>query len=373
MMTELTGEHAARDIMEREAITLDIEGRGTRAGISLAGAESVCAHFVSVVIPCFNGERFIEGTLNKLANQFESDRYEIIVVDGMSVDKTRALVSEFIKRHPQVKVKLIDNPARTIPVGLNIGIKEAQGDVIARMDVHSNPSENYVRHCVGLLSNPEVAVVGAPIRVSPGADTLTAQAISCAVCHPFGIGDAKYRLSNSTTQFVDTVPFGVFRKSLWQAVGGFDENLLSNEDYDFYYRVRQQIGGRILLNTEAYCTYFSRPTIKELAAQYARYGGWKAQMVKLHPRSLRLRQLVAPAFVLYVLCLTVLSFFWPMALLALLPVVASYALLAAFFSLVIARKQGNLRLAFIIPFIFLVIHVSWGGSFLLGLLRSPKR
>lgn len=373
MMTELTGEQTARDQLERGAgATRNIEGVGTQTYVSRPDEESSRAHFVSVVIPCFNGERFIAGTLDKLVNQFESDRYEIIVVDGMSVDKTRAIVSEFIASHTQTEVKLIDNPARSIPVGLNIGIKEARGDVIARMDVHSNPSENYVRHCVGLLNNPEVAVVGAPIRVSPGTGTLTAQAIALAVCHPFGIGDAKYRLADSTTQFVDTVPFGVFRKSLWQTVGGFDENLLSNEDYDFYYRVRQQ-GGRILLNADAYCTYFARPTIKELAAQYARYGGWKAQMVKLHPRSLRLRQMVAPAFVLYVLCLTVLSFFWPPALLALLPVVAFYALLAVFFALVISRRYGNLRLAFVVPFVFLVIHVAWGGSFLLSLLRPPKR
>lgn len=359
-------------MIERSAAAFEIEGEGARVDDSLPEFASDSATFVSVVIPCLNGERFIGQTLEKLAGQFQSERYEIIIVDGMSVDKTRMIVSEFKASHPQLEIKLIDNPSRSIPVSLNLGIKEARGDIIARMDVHSNPSENYVRHCVGLLNNPGVAVVGAPIRIRPGAETLSARAIALAVGHPFGIGDAKYRLSDSATQFVDTVPFGVFRKSLWQRIGGFDENLLSNEDYDFYYRVRRD-GGRILLDTETYSTYFARPTIKELAAQYARYGSWKAQMVKLHPRSLRWRQLVAPLFVLSVLSLSLLSLWWPLALLALIPIVASYASLSLFFALQASRKAGELRLAFVMPFVFLVIHSMWGGNFLLGLFRSPKR
>lgn len=373
MMTELPGAHAAHDMIEYGSATFDIESKGARgADVSQGAGITSFAPSVSVVIPCLNGERFIKQTLDRLAHQFQNDRYEILIIDGMSVDKTREIVAEFMTEHPQLEIRLIDNPARSIPVGLNLGIKEARGDIIARMDVHSNPSENYVRHCVELLHNNEAAVVGAPIRIQPGAATLPAQAIALAVGHPFGIGDAKYRMSGARTQFVDTVPFGVFRKSLWQTVGGFDENLLSNEDYDFYYRVRLA-RGRILLDTEVYSTYFARPTIKELAAQYWRYGSWKAQMVKLHPRSLKWRQLVAPAFVLSILFLGGLSIWWTPALLALLLVVASYALLAQFFALLISKRHGDLRLAFILPLIFLVIHGMWGSGFLLGLVRSPRR
>jgi GT2 family glycosyltransferase len=228
-----------------------------------------------------------------------------------------------------------------------------------------------VRRCVEQLGGAEV--VGMPWRIRPGAETPAARAIAHAVAHPFGIGDAKYRLPDGApTEFVDTVPFGVFRKSLWAELGGFNEELLANEDYDFHYRVRQR-GGRILLDTSGHSLYFARPTIKELARQYARYGTWKAQMVKLHPRSLRLRHLVAPAFVASLLVTGAAGFWWRPAWLALLGVVLPYALLSLLCAYKLARRADELKLMPIISFVFLVIHATWGGSFLLGLLRAPRR
>jgi succinoglycan biosynthesis protein ExoA len=176
----------------------------------------------------------------------------------------------------------------------------------------------------------------------------------------------------AATEFVDTVPFGVFRKSLWTEVGGFNEQLLANEDYDFHYRIRQR-GGRILLDTSGHSLYFARPTIKELARQYFRYGTWKAQMVKLHPRSLRLRHLVAPVFVASVLLSALVGFWWRPAWLALLAVVVPYALLSLVCAVQLATRARDLRLTPIISFTFLLIHAAWGSSFLLGLLRSPRQ
>lgn len=328
--------------------------------------------YVSVVIPCRNEERFIGKVLESLASQYDGERYEIIVVDGMSVDKTREMVLEFMTRHPDVQVRLVDNPARNIPAALNMGIEQARGDVIVRMDAHSMPSENYVRRCVELLSNPNVSVVGMSSRIRASADTLTARAIALAVAHPFGIGNAKYRLPDlSSTQFVDTVPFGAFRKELWQKLGGFNEDLLANEDYDFHYRVRQR-GGRILLDPSEHSIYFARATIKDLAKQYFRYGSWKAQMIKLHPRSIRWRHLVAPAFVASIALATALSFWWTQALWVLLLIVISYTLLSSFFAFQLSQGGQNLRLIPTIFLAFLVIHSAWGGSFLLGLVRAPR-
>jgi glycosyltransferase involved in cell wall biosynthesis len=326
--------------------------------------------FVSVVIPCFNEERYIQKVLENLAAQYAPARSEIIVVDGRSTDRTREEIAEFREAHPDLQVRLIDNPVRNIPAGVNLGIKEARGEVIVRMDAHSIPSSNYVRRCVEQLGGAEV--VGMPWRIQPGAETLAARAIALSVAHPFGIGDAKYRLPDraAAAEFVDTVPFGVFRKNLWAEVGGFNEQLLANEDYDFHYRVRAR-GGRILLDTSGHSLYFARPTIKELARQYFRYGTWKAQMVKLHPRSLRLRHLVAPVFVASVLSSALVGFWWRPAWLALLVVVVPYALLSLVCAARLASKGRELRSMPVVSFVFLVIHAAWGSSFLLGLLRSP--
>lgn len=327
---------------------------------------------VSVIIPCYNEERFIKKVLTNLSGQYENGSYEIVVVDGMSSDKTRELVAEFAACVPGVRVRLVDNPARNIPVALNTGIREARGDIIVRMDAHSIPSNNYVRRCVELLNNSNIAVVGMPWVIKPGDDTTTARAIALAVSHPFGIGDAKYRLAAQSSQYVDTVPFGAFRKSLWQELGGFNENLLANEDYDFNYRVRRR-DGRIMLDTAEHCAYFARTTIRDLAIQYFRYGSWKAQMVKLHPRSIRLRQLVAPAFVSSLVLLPVLGLWWTPAWWAMLMIVGMYAALALYFAFKLSRRARMPSLILPISLVFLVIHTAWGSSFLLGLVRAPRR
>jgi succinoglycan biosynthesis protein ExoA len=145
---------------------------------------------VSVIIPCYNEERFIGHALEQLAHQFELDRYEIIVVDGLSDDNSRSVIEDFKTRRPDVSVSLLENPARNIPTALNLGIAAAKGSVIARMDAHAAPSDGYIRRCVEVLQTGTAGVVGMPCLVRAGADTPVAHAIAAAVSHPFGIGNA---------------------------------------------------------------------------------------------------------------------------------------------------------------------------------------
>src|SRR5262245_6187624 len=98
---------------------------------------------VSVVIPCYNEERYIGKALEQLVGQYDASRYEIIVVDGMSVDGTRAVIKNFQEAHPETRVRIVDNPARNIPTALNLGVKAALGDIIARMDAHAVPCDGY--------------------------------------------------------------------------------------------------------------------------------------------------------------------------------------------------------------------------------------
>jgi cellulose synthase/poly-beta-1,6-N-acetylglucosamine synthase-like glycosyltransferase len=330
---------------------------------------------VSVVIPCYNEERFIVKALESLSDQYDPEHYEIIVVDGMSDDQTRAQIAEFSRAHPEISVRIVDNPARNIPTALNLGVQNARGEIIARMDAHAVPPKGYIHRCVEVLNQHGVGVVGMPCNIRPGTSTLMAQAIASAVSHPFGIGDAKYRLSESqlARESVDTVAFSCFRKPLWRELGGFNEDLLTNEDYDFNYRVRRS-GWQVILDRSGHCDYFARSTLSQLSQQYRRYGHWKAQMVKLHPASIKLRHLVAPAFVVSIVLLLLAGIFVPLAWLALVSELWLYFLLAAYFGYKVARRNGQgLRMALLMLVVFLTIHISWGTSFLLGLLRGPRR
>jgi GT2 family glycosyltransferase len=194
-----------------------------------------------------------------------------------------------------------------------------------------------------------------------------ARAIALAVSHPFGIGDAKYRLGvdgDKTQEEVDTVAFACFRKSLWSELGGFDEQLLANEDYDFNYRVRAR-GERVILDRLAHCDYFARPTLSKLASQYFRYGMWKAKMISRRPRSLKLRQLVAPVFVVSIAFLLAAGFWRALAWQMLVLELGTYLAAAAFFAYQATSRNGEgFKVLLMMPLAFFAIHFSWGTSFL---------
>lgn len=214
-----------------------------------------------------------------------------------------------------------------------------------------------------------------PCLVKPGSDTLVACAIAAAVSHPFGIGDAKYRLGSGgpPQEAVDTVAFACFRKSLWKELGGYNESLHTNEDYDFNYRVRRS-GRQVILDRDGHCDYFARSTLKTLAAQYVRYGGWKAEMIRLHPRSTKLRHLVAPLFVASTLVLGIVGIFWQPAWWLLLIELATYLICAMLAGWQAARRaSAGLQMVLVMPLIFATIHLSWGASFLVRLLRPAGK
>jgi GT2 family glycosyltransferase len=225
-----------------------------------------------------------------------------------------------------------------------------------------------------VLKQARVGVVGMPCHVQPGAGTVVAKAIAGAVSHPFGIGDARYRLreGGASQEAVDTVAFACFRRSLWHDLGGFNETLLTNEDYDFNYRARQA-GQQVILDRSGHCDYFARTNLRDLARQYRRYGGWKARMARLHPRSLESRHLVAPLFALSIGLLALLGFAWPAFWLLLVAELTLYLLLALGFGWSIMRRDaGGIGMWLLMPVVFMTIHLTWGVSFLLGLIRQPN-
>jgi len=167
----------------------------------------------------------------------------------------------------------VDNPRRSIPSAVNCAIQNSRGEIIVRLDAHSKPYPDYVQNCVDALEQGRGDTIGGVWEIHPGAPTWIARSIAVAAAHPLGVGDAFYRHTKVAAE-VDTVPFGSFRRSLVDRVGYFDESLLTNEDYEFYVRVRNA-GGRIWLDPAIRSVYFARSTLGQLARQYRRYGFWK--------------------------------------------------------------------------------------------------
>lgn len=313
---------------------------------------------VSIIIPAYNEEESISDCLESLVEQnYPQELVEILVIDGLSRDQTRAIVKAFSDRHPNIRV--LENSRRIIPCALNIGIREARGDVIIRADAHTLYDINYVMNSVTLLLKTQAGNVGGIIQ--PVGRGLVGKAIAIGVSSPFGVGNAYYRYADSQ-RWVDTVAFGCWKKETLLEVGGYNESYLINEDYELNYRLRQR-GKGILLSPSLKCYYFPRSCLKGLLQQYFSYGNWKVKMLAEHPGSLVYRQIIPPLFVLSLLIAIALA---SLHLLPLLLVGGSYALANLFVSVCTATKRG-IRSALILPVVFFSIHVAWGMGFLSGL------
>jgi glycosyltransferase involved in cell wall biosynthesis len=218
-------------------------------------------------------------------------------VDDGSTDGSRNAVEKWCLSNPDMAVRVIPGPCTGIPSAVNAGIAALSAPIVVRLDGHCRPARDYVELSVLALDREGVGVVGGVWEVSEGAETPVAWAIARAVSHPLGTGGVRYRNPAAGKPVtVDTVPFGCFRKALWNDIGRLDESLRSNEDYEFNARVRRR-GLRVVLDPKIRCTYYARPTLRHLFHQYWRYGWWKARMLTRSPETIRLRQLVASLLV----------------------------------------------------------------------------
>jgi succinoglycan biosynthesis protein ExoA len=326
---------------------------------------------VSIIVPCFNEEKRIRFLLDAIfAQTYPRALMEVCIADGHSQDGTRAVIDAFRAEHPDLPVRVVDNDARTIPAALNRTLEMAQHDIIVRLDAHSAPHVDYVTRCVDALTSGVGDNVGGVWEIRPGAASPIAQAIAAAAAHPLGVGDALYRHARQAA-YVDTVPFGAYRRETVARVGAFDESLLSNEDYEWNARLRQA-GGKIWLDPQIRSIYFARSTLGELAHQYWRYGYWKWQMLKRYPSTLRWRQALPPLFVFVLIVLLALApVHWIFALLLALQVVV-YAAPLALVGLWQVAKTRNLSLLWM-PLAMATMHFAWGGGFLWSFLTTGVR
>ncbi|NUM46803.1 MAG: glycosyltransferase family 2 protein [Anaerolineales bacterium] len=333
---------------------------------------------VSILVPCYNEQHTIALLLDAIDRQtYPRQDMEVIIADGLSTDQTRAEIARFQQTHPALSIQIVDNPKRHIPSALNRALERARGTYLVRLDAHAVPATDYVARCVEALETGKGENVGGIWQIAPGhagggtRPGWLARAIAVAAAHPLGVGDAHYRHATQA-QYVDTVPFGAFRRALVEKIGPFDENLLTNEDYEFNVRIRQA-GGKIWLDPAIRSTYFARATLSALARQYLRYGYWKGQMLRRYPETLRWRQAIPPAFVLSLVVLSLLvPFAWARGLLAVELGVYFAALLGA--GIHAALKKRDPALIPGLPLAIATMHLCWGGALVWSLIsfKAPR-
>jgi cellulose synthase/poly-beta-1,6-N-acetylglucosamine synthase-like glycosyltransferase len=315
---------------------------------------------VSVIMPVRNERDHIERSMTAMLTQDYAGQIEVICVDGQSDDGTREILDQIAAR--DLRVRVFDNPGRIVPTAMNIGLREARYPLIARMDGHTLPPADYLRQCINVLQSSGADCVGGGwVYVGDG---VVSSAIAAAMESPFGAGTAAWRGGGEIRE-VDTVPFGVWRRERMLALGGFDERLVVNQDYEFLYRLRKS-GGRVVYVPNIKTVYYPRGSLGGLWRQYLKYGIWKARVLQLHPASFRLRHMVAPAFVAGLIGGALSSILLSVVLPVYTAIITLYFVLSIWFSLLQAARHGWRALP-LIPMAFWNLHLAWGIGFWIGM------
>lgn len=325
---------------------------------------------VSVIVPCRNERDHIRGCIDSiLATDYPRERLEIVVVDGESDDGTREILEARARDEPALR--WLSNPARTTPAALNIGIRASSGRIVVRMDVHCRYPAHYIPRLVEWLESSGADNVGGACRTLPASETPTARAIAIALSHPLGVGNAHFRVGVSEPRWVDTVPFGCYRRDVFERIGLFDEELVRNQDDEFNHRLIGH-GGRILIVPDVVSDYFARASLGKLALMYYQYGYFKPLVARKLGRVATLRQLAPPAFVLLVALGLLAAPFSGVAALLLAGVVALYlAVILATSVRVVLRSSVSLVPPLVAA--FPIMHFAYGVGFLRGALDLARR
>jgi glycosyltransferase involved in cell wall biosynthesis len=320
---------------------------------------------VSVVIPCRNEVAHIGPMLDSLlANTYPRDRLEVLIVDGMSDDGTRPILARYARRYPFIQ--LLDNPSRTAPHALNLAIATARGDIIMRMDVHATYPRNYIADLVTGMQETGADAVGAVWLAQPGARTIVARAIAAGLSHPFGIGNAHYRLGTDQRRDVDTLGCAAYRRAVFEHIGLFDEELVRSQDSEFTFRLLRA-GGRALLVPGVVVNYYTRDSLAKLWRMFFQYGYYKPLVAVKVGRVMTARQL-APTFFLTALALaTLLAPVSAAARLGLALLLGAYSAADVVAAGPVARRHGPL-VALASLLVFPVIHLAFGIGYLRGML-----
>ncbi len=324
---------------------------------------------IDVVIPAYNEERHIGRCLEAVAAQdYPPEQVRIWVVDAGSADRTAAIVRDWQRLHPRIKLMSAGKRLST-PEALNDGISHGSAELVARVDAHGWPEPDFLRQAAEVMGSqgPDVAAVGG--RAQPDGATPFGRAFALAWTSRFGVGGSVYA-SRREREEVDTVPWGMYRRSAWEQAGGFDTRMVHSEDEELNWRLRKA-GYRILLDSAVRFHYVPRDSWAAAFRQYRSYGRARVRVVRAHPDFLRIHHLAPAALVAVLGALAVsapASARAREALFALLTAYCSASLAAA----VAACRKSDVGLVPLVASAFWSLHLGYGAGMLSGGLELAR-
>ena len=319
--------------------------------------------FVSVLLVTRNEQEYIKKALISLINQsYPKEYYEIIIIDGESTDNTLQIVNEFIETYKtdSFDIRILNNPKHILAAGWNIGIKEAKGEYVVRIDAHAEADVDFIEKNIQTINKIEDAIcVGGKLTTKSldGDDDI----VSMVLSSPFGVGNSSFRVSDVAC-YADTAVYGLYKKEIFNQVGYFNEQYVRNQDIELHSRIREA-GGRFFFNPEIHCVYYSRNTVKKLIKQAWGNGKWNMVLLKNQASAVRLRHLIPFVFVLFLMVTTVLGFIWACFWLLELGVIILHIILGIIFGI---KKTKKISEIIKMPFLFMMLHVSYGMGYLEG-------
>lgn len=315
---------------------------------------------VSVVVPVRNEEKFIDKCIQSILHQdFPQTKIEIIIVDGSSQDRTREIVLKYVQKYPK-RIRLLNNPYKTVPYAMNIGIKNSVGKYIVRLDAHSEYPNDYISKCISTIERTNADNVGGLI-ITKGHGFI-GELFSKVLSSKFGVGNSGFR-TNASSGYVDTVPFGTFKRETFAKYGLYDERLTRNQDYELNHRIKKN-GGKVYLNSDIRLTYYCRNTLTGIVKQSYENGKWNIITSKLCPGSMSIRHFIPLTFLSSIIILSVLILFMPNFAWLLIAELGFYFMLTVLFSFKTASKAIEVPVLMIL---FPTFHISYGFGSLIGL------
>jgi glycosyltransferase involved in cell wall biosynthesis len=322
---------------------------------------------VSIIIPCRNEEKYIGKCLDSILKQdYPKERIEVLVIDGMSEDRTRKIVEDYSPKFSLIEI--LENPNKFTPFGLNIGVKNAKGEIIIRIDAHATYLKDYISKCIEYLQKYNADNVGGVLMTKSGANTFFAKAIALALSYSFGAGDSYFRTGVKRPKWVDTVFGGCYKKEVFQKIGLFNENLVRSQDLEFNLRLKKA-GGKILLVPNIVSYYYPKSNLKDFFIHNFEDGIWVIFPLKLVKIPFRLRHYIPFIFVLSLLGTGILGILLPVFLWLFLFILGLYFSVSIYFSIKISAKEKDVRFLFLLPVVFVTRHIGYGLGSIWGLMK----
>jgi len=317
---------------------------------------------ITIILPIWNEAKYIKQTLESILYQKDIEQeIEVLIVDGMSTDNTRDIIIKYQKRHPNIH--LIDNPQKIVSTGFNRALNKSKGDIIIRVDGHCEIANDYIQKCLECLEKINVDCVGgATEHVASG---LVGRSIKIAQSSFFGVGGVLFRKNVEKGKYVDTLAFGAYKRVVFEEIGGYDEELVRNQDDEFNFRMIQN-DMKIWLDPSINSIYTQRNSFMGLFKQYFHYGFYKIRVMQKRRGVASWRHVVPALFVLTLLFgLSIFLFTGQIIpILSLCIPYLSFSLFSTISELI--KTPSNFISVMMLPVTFFILHVSYGLGFLMG-------